>query len=90
MVSGGIIASCHSGGENGAVVNDTPGKGTIRISVDESFKPIIDSQIKVYMASNPEANIIAEYKPEAECLRDLQQPTELLEVIRAADPALLS
>jgi phosphate transport system substrate-binding protein len=51
---------------------DTPKKGTIRISVDESFKPIIDSQIKVYEASFPETKIIAEYKSEAECLRDLE------------------
>ncbi len=52
---------------------DTPSKGSIRISVDESFRPVIDSQIKVYMASHPEATIVADYKPEAECLKDLQQ-----------------
>lgn len=50
---------------------DTTTSGTIHISVDESFKPIIDSQIKVFEASYPKAKIIAHYKPEAECLRDL-------------------
>lgn len=49
---------------------DTPTRGTIHISVDESFKPVIDSQIKVYESSNPETKIIAHYKTEAECLDD--------------------
>jgi len=41
------------------------------MSVDESFKPIIDSQIKVFESSFPNVKIIPEYKPEAECLKDL-------------------
>jgi phosphate transport system substrate-binding protein len=45
--------------------------GTIHISADESFKPVIDSQIQVYESSYPDAKIIVHYKPEAECLRDL-------------------
>ena len=50
---------------------ETPTSGTINISVDESFKPIIDSQIKVFESSFPNAVIIPHYKPEPECLRDL-------------------
>ncbi|KYP16140.1 substrate-binding domain-containing protein [Flavihumibacter sp. CACIAM 22H1] len=50
---------------------DTATKGTIHISVDESFKPVIDSQIKVFESSNPDAKIIPHYKAEAECLKDL-------------------
>ncbi|MDT9694253.1 hypothetical protein Q5762_39160, partial [Streptomyces sp. P9(2023)] len=41
------------------------------ISVDESFKPVIQEQIKVYEASYPGTKIIAAYKPEVECFRDL-------------------
>ncbi len=51
---------------------DTPKFGRIVISVDETFKPIIDSQIKVYQASFPETEIVAYYKSEAECLKDLE------------------
>jgi len=54
------------------VSDDTLSSGTIYISVDESFKPVIDSQISVFLASFPNATIIAHYKPEAECLKDLQ------------------
>jgi len=50
---------------------ETTTSGVIHISVDESFKPVIDSQIKVFEASHPKARIIAHYKPEAECIKDL-------------------
>ena len=52
-------------------VADTPQSGTIYISVDESFRPVIEEQVKVYESSNPAAHIIASYKPEAECIKDL-------------------
>ncbi|MEO8962947.1 MAG: substrate-binding domain-containing protein [Ginsengibacter sp.] len=52
---------------------DTPRSGTIHISVDETFQPVIDSQIQVFEALYPDAKIIAEYKPEAECFRDLMK-----------------
>ena len=50
---------------------DSPTQGTIHISVDESFKPVISEEIKVYQSSYPEAHILADYKSEAECLKDL-------------------
>jgi phosphate transport system substrate-binding protein len=49
---------------------DTINSGTIYISVDESFKPVIDSEIQVFEALHPEAKIIPTYKPEAECIKD--------------------
>src|SRR6185295_20298736 len=50
--------------------SDTIDSGTIYISVDESFKPVIDSEIQVFEALHPEAKIIPTYKPEAECIKD--------------------
>jgi phosphate transport system substrate-binding protein len=50
---------------------DTLDSGTIYISVDESFKPVIDSQIQVFESQNPRAKVIPFYKPEAECIKDL-------------------
>lgn len=46
-------------------------KGTIRVSADESFKPIIDEHVKVYESQHPDTKILVDYKPEADCLRDL-------------------
>ncbi len=51
--------------------DDTLTTGTIHISVDETFAPIIDSQIKVFMSQHPKATIVPHYKPEAECIKDL-------------------
>jgi phosphate transport system substrate-binding protein len=45
-------------------------KGTIHISCDETFKPVMDAQVEVYEALYPDTKIIVHYKPEAECFRD--------------------
>ncbi|HMP91578.1 MAG TPA: substrate-binding domain-containing protein [Phnomibacter sp.] len=79
----GMMVACSTSPNADAddELDDTPSKGTIRISVDESFKPVIDSQIKVYMASYPKTTIIAEYKPEAECLKDLDDDSIRLVIV---------
>jgi phosphate transport system substrate-binding protein len=46
-------------------------RGTIRISADEAFKPVIEAQIQVFQSEYPKAKVIAEYKNEAACLSDL-------------------
>ena len=63
-----LLGSCDSGRTERS--EEGLDRGTIHISVDESFKPVMDSQIQVFESSYPEAKIIAHYKPEAECLRD--------------------
>ncbi len=67
VLASAFFNSCGNGGEEEL---DTRERGTIHISVDESFKPIIDSQIAVYESKYPQTRIIAHYKPEADCLRD--------------------
>lgn len=64
-----LIAGC---GEEKKEVSkeDTPTNGTIYISIDESFKPVMEEQVKVYQASYPNTHIIASYKTEADCLKD--------------------
>lgn len=60
---------------------DTGESGTIRISVDETFRPIIEEQIKVFEASWPRARIIAEYKPEADCWNDLLRDSTRMVIV---------
>ncbi len=60
---------------------DSPTNGRINISVDESFKPVIDEQIKVYEASYPGAKIIPSYKSEAACFRDLQNDSTRMIIV---------
>jgi phosphate transport system substrate-binding protein len=64
-----FFIACSGGGGNAPTETSTT--GTIHISVDESFKPVIDSHIKVFESRFPDAHVIVHYKPEAECLRDL-------------------
>ena len=51
--------------------SDTLTSGTIHISVDESFKPVIEEEINMFEQSYPDAHIVAEYKTEASCFKDL-------------------
>jgi len=44
-----LIAGCGGGGNKATL--ETPISGTINISVDESFRPVIDSEIKVFESS---------------------------------------
>jgi len=80
-----LLGSCN--GPNQRTDTDTPEKGVIHISVDESFKPVIDSQIQVFEALYPGAKVIAEYKPEADCFRDLiKDSTRMIIVTRGLTP----
>ena len=64
-----VMAAC--GPTPDAKKLDTATEGTIRISVDETYKPLIDSEIKVFESLYPKAHIIPTYKPEADCFKDL-------------------
>ena len=80
-----MLVSCNGPHERTDL--DTPETGVIHISVDESFKPVIDSQIQVFEALHPGAKVIAEYKPEAECFKDLiKDSTRMIIVTRGLTP----
>lgn len=49
---------------------DTLTTGTIDISVDETYRPVIQEQLEVFDSSYPDAHINVQYKPESECIRD--------------------
>ncbi len=65
---------------------DTPSEGRIRISVEESFKPFIEQELKVFALSFPKANIEVSYKSEIECFKDLaSDSTRMIIVTRGLD-----
>lgn len=74
-----IFPGCHGGYDRTDL--DTEDSGTIHISVDESFKPVIDSEIQVFEALHPKAKVIADYKPEAQCFRDLIKDTTRMIIV---------
>ena len=61
-----VLAACDEAPKH----PDSVGKGTIEISADETYQPIIEEQLKVFDSSFPEAKITVHYKPEAECFKD--------------------
>ena len=75
------VAACKNNNKPAEDAYDSPQKGTIHISVDETFKPVIVEQIKVYQSSYPDAHIIADYKSEADCLRDLQSDSTRMVIV---------
>lgn len=63
-----ILAGCNNGAA--PAEDDRFDSGTLYISCDESFKPVMDAEVQVYHNGYPKANILVTYKPEADCLRD--------------------
>jgi phosphate transport system substrate-binding protein len=62
------LLSC-SGGNKGSL-NETPTRGNIRISVDESFQPLIDSEVFTFAHLYTSAHITPMYKPEYDVIND--------------------
>lgn len=63
-----LLTACKTTTEK---LQDSPNQGLIRISVEESFKPFMEEQLKVFLESNPKAEIIVSYKSEIDCFKDL-------------------
>jgi phosphate transport system substrate-binding protein len=68
-----------SSGENRRRESTTHGR--IVISADESFKPVIDSQVQVFESLHPNADIVVHYKSEAECLNDLNNDSVRMVIV---------
>lgn len=75
-----LTVSCNNT-PKGYVITDTPKSGTIHISVDESFKPVISQEILVFESTYPETHIIADYKSEADCFKDLEKDSTRLIIV---------
>lgn len=71
--------SCDNGPQN----KDNQTSGSIQVSVDETYKPVMEQAIKVFESRYPDAKINVEYKPEAECFKDyLEDTTRVIFVSR--------
>jgi phosphate transport system substrate-binding protein len=64
-------------------VLDNQTSGSIKILIDETYKPVMEQQIKIFTSRYPDAKILAEYKPEAECIKTfLEDSTRVVFVTR--------
>lgn len=73
------ISGCNSG-ENGTP-EDTATSGRVHITVDETFAPIITSEINTFQSIYKDAKIDASYKPEAEAINDLLNDSSRIVIV---------
>lgn len=71
-----FICNCNSGG-----YSDTPTTGELSITVDETFKPFIDSEISTFEGIYTYADVNVSYKPEGDAFNDLLNDTVKLIIV---------
>lgn len=64
----GLTISCSSG--NAKKVTETATSGNIKIAVDESFQPLIDTEVFTFTSLYQRATVKPEYKPEYDVVND--------------------
>jgi phosphate transport system substrate-binding protein len=64
-----LFMACKDTGKSETPI-DTLSSGEINISVDETYKPVIEEEIKVFISTYPEAKINVSYKAESEVIKD--------------------
>ncbi len=68
LLMGMLASGCKSFRKQKDELPDNRDKGTLHVSADESFKPIIDQFVVVYESQHLQTKILVDYKPEAECI----------------------
>ncbi len=72
MLAGLVLTTIqYSCSNSGTKSLDTPTSGTVKIAVDETLSPILDSEVNTFMALYKDAKIIVKYEPEAAVFKDL-------------------
>lgn len=78
-----FLSMAISCGDGSSAPEDTLSSGKINISVDETFKPIVEQQLMVFDSSFPDADIRIQYKSESACIQDfLKDRSRLILVTR--------
>jgi phosphate transport system substrate-binding protein len=68
MVLTVTVVSCSGGTKKG--LDETPTRGNIKITADESFQPLIDTEVFTFTHLYESAKIKPEYKPEYDVIND--------------------
>ena len=87
MITWLFAASCENKNYKGTAL-DSATEGVINISVDESYQPVIDEQVKMFESTYPGAKINVHYKTEADCFKDLlkDSATRMIIATRGLNP----
>jgi phosphate transport system substrate-binding protein len=71
LISAAMLYSCGSGGSS--ATDETPTRGNIKITVDESFQPLLDTEVSTFMQLYTNATIKPRYKPEFDVIDDFMR-----------------
>jgi phosphate transport system substrate-binding protein len=63
-----LMTSCNTSGKR--EFTDTPTSGNTRIAVDESFQPLIDTEVYTFTSLYTRAQVKPDYKPEYDVVND--------------------
>jgi len=66
-----LLPSCNNSPSNDDKYTDTPTSGHVSISVDETFAPILESQVDTFQKLYIDSHIKASYQPEDSVMLDL-------------------
>lgn len=82
LVTACLFTACDNNPKE-SKITDTPATGELNIAADETYKPVIEEEVKVFLSTYPGAKITVAYKPEAEVIKDyLEGKTKLILVAR--------
>ncbi|MCC9136406.1 PstS family phosphate ABC transporter substrate-binding protein [Pontibacter silvestris] len=76
-----LVALFSCGGSSTETSRDTPTSGNIKVSVDESFQPVIESQVNTFESIYKYADLDEAYKPEKAVIEDLLNDSVRVAVI---------
>ena len=70
VIAGALgVVACNGPGSPGA--QDTPTSGTVAVSVDETFAPILQAQVDTFAKLYPNAHVQMSFQPEEKVMLDL-------------------
>lgn len=75
------VTSCGNGKSDKDKNVETTTRGNIKISVDDSYMPVIEQELRVFDSSYPEATITVSYKTEKQCFEDIFRDSARLIVV---------
>lgn len=69
VLAGALVVACNGPGSPGA--DNTPTSGTVAVSVDETFAPILQAQVDTFAKLYPDAHVQMSFQPEEKVMLDL-------------------
>jgi len=71
LLAAGLLPSCGGGTGSQSEPTDTATSGRVSISVDETFAPILESEVDTFQKLYTDAHVKASYQPEDSVMLDL-------------------